>query len=46
MKSLDRVNTDRGNTLYLVFNNEDGYIEKINENKYLIVPSTKKDNEI
>ena len=30
------------NSLYLVFNNVDGYIEESNENKYLIFSSTDK----
>ena len=41
MKSLDNENIDRANSLYLIFNNVDGYIEcnytqKSNENKYMI----------
>ena len=33
------------NSLYLVFNNLDAYIEEINENKYLIFASTDKNKE-
>ena len=33
MKSLDHVNIDIANSLYLVFNNVDGYIEKDDGNK-------------
>ena len=46
MKSLDHVNIDCENSLYLVFNNVDGYIENINENKYLVFASTDKNKEI
>ena len=31
MKSLDHVNIDCENTLYLIFNNVDGYIKKVME---------------
>ena len=37
MKSLDNENS-----LYLIFNNVDGYIEESNEDKYLIFASTDK----
>ena len=37
MKSLDNENS-----LYLTFNNVDGYIEESNEDKYLIFASTDK----
>ena len=40
MKSLDHVNIDSVNSLYLVFNNSDGYIEESNGDKYLIFAST------
>ena len=33
------------NSLYLIFNNVDGYIEESNENKYLIFASTDKNKE-
>ena len=46
MKSLDHVNIDCENSLYLVFNNVDGYIENVNENKYLVFASTDKNKEI
>ena len=35
-------NVNSLNTLYLVFNNLDGYIEKSGENRYLIYASTEK----
>ena len=42
MKSFDTENIDSANSLYLVFNNVDGYIEckftkESNEDKYLIL---------
>ena len=45
MKSLDNENIDSANSLYLIFNNVDGYIvcnstEENNENKYFIFAST------
>ena len=40
MKSLDNANS-----LYLIFNNVDVYIEENNENKYLIFASTDKNKE-
>ena len=40
MKSLDHVNIDSANSIYLVFNNVDEYIEESNGNKYLIFAST------
>ena len=42
MKSLYHVNIDSVNSLYLVFNNPDGYIEESNGDKYLIFASTTK----
>ena len=43
MKSLDHVNVDSENSLYLVLKNVDGYIiEENNENKYLDFAFTKK----
>ena len=42
MKSLDHVNIDSENSLYLVFNNVNGYTEESNEDKYLIFASTNK----
>ena len=45
-KSLDHVNIDEENPLYLVFNNIDGYIEESNEDKYLIFASTDKNKEV
>ena len=38
-------NLDNKNSLYLVFNNVDAYIEENNENKYLIFASTDKNKE-
>ena len=35
----------RENSLYLIFNNVDAYIEENNENKYLIFGSTDKNKE-
>ena len=46
MKSLDHVNIDSANSICLVFNNVDGYIEESNGNKYLIFASTDKNKEI
>ena len=46
MKNLDHVNIDSTNSLYLAFNNVDGYIEESNGNKYLIFASTVKNKEI
>ena len=51
MKSLDNKNIDSANSLYLIFNNVDGYIEcksteESNENKYLIFASTDEKKEV
>ena len=47
MKSLVHVNFDCENSLYLVFNNVDGYIiEENSEDKYLIFAFTKKNTEV
>ena len=47
MKSLDHVNIDSENPLYLIFNNVDGYIiEESNEDKYLIFASTNKNKKV
>ena len=51
MKSLDNENIDSANSLYLIFNNVDGYIEcksteESNENKYLIFASTDKNKKV
>ena len=51
MKSLDNENIDSANSLYLIFNNVDGYIERkpteeSNENKYLIFASTDKNKKV
>ena len=46
MKSFDHVNIDCENSLYLVFNNVDGYIIKENnEDKYLNFAFTNKNKE-
>ena len=42
MKSLDHINIDNENPLYLIFNNVDGYIiEGSNGDKYLIFVSAR-----
>ena len=47
MKSLEHVNIDSEDSLYLIFKNVDGYIvEKSNENKYLILASTHNKKEV
>ena len=47
MKSLDHVNIDSENPLYLIFNNVDGYIiEGSNEDKYLIFASTNQNKKV
>ena len=38
-------NYDSANSLYLIFNNVDGYTEESHENKYLIFASTNKNKE-
>ena len=45
MKSFDHVNIDCDNSLYLIFNNVDGYIEESNGDKYLVFASTGKNKE-
>ena len=39
-------NLDSADSVYLIFNNADGYIEESNENKYLIFASTDKNKEV
>ena len=46
MKSLDHVNIDSKNSLYLIFDNVDGYIKEKIGNKYLIFASTDKNKEV
>ena len=47
MESLDHVNIYSENTLYVIFNNVDGYIiEESNEDVYLIFASTNKSKEV
>ena len=42
MKDFDYVNINSVNTLYLIIDKVDGWIEEINGNKYLILASTDK----
>ena len=51
MKSLDNKNIDSANSIYLIFNNFDGYIEcnsteECNGDKHLIFVSTDKNKEV
>ena len=46
INNFDHVNIESKNSLYLIFNNVDGYIEESNGNKYLIFASTDKNKEI
>ena len=46
MESLDHVNIDNENPLYLTFNNVDGYIEESNGDKYLIFTFAEKKKEV
>ena len=52
MKSLDNENIDSENSLYIIFNNVDGYIiecnsiEESNGDKYLIFATTGKNKEV
>ena len=51
MKSLDNEKIDSTSSLYLIFNNVDGYIEcnsleESNEDKYLIFACTDKNKEV
>ena len=43
---LGHANTDSENSLCLIFNNVDGYIEESNEDKYLAFASTDKNKEV
>ena len=45
MKSLDHINIDNENFLYLIFNKVDGYIEESNGIKYLAFASTDENKE-
>ena len=45
MKSLEHVNIDNGNSLYLIFNSLDGYTEESNGIKYLVFASTDENKE-
>ena len=40
MKSLDHVNIDNEDFIYLIFNNVDGYTEERNGIKYLVIVPT------
>ena len=47
MKSLDHVNIDSANSLYLIFHNVDGYIsEESNGDKYLTLAYIGKGKEV
>ena len=46
MKSLDHINIDCENSLYLVLNNVNRYTEKHNQDKYLIFAAAGKSKEI
>ena len=47
IKSLDQVNIDSENLLYIIFNNVNGcIIEKNNEDKYLIFAPTDKNKNV
>ena len=46
MKSLDHVNIDSASSLYLVFKNVDGYIQKENADKHLIFASIDKNKAV
>ena len=46
IKSIDHVNIDGENTLYLIFNYSDGYIEENIGYKYLMFAHTDKNKEI
>ena len=46
MKDSDYVKTNSVKSLYLIIGKVDGYIEKNNRNKYLILDSTNKNKEV
>ena len=46
MKDFDYVKINSINPLYLIIGKADGYIEKSNENKYLLFASTNKNKEV
>ena len=46
MKDSDYVKTNSVKSLYLTIGKVDGYIEKNNRNKYLILDSTNKNKEV
>ena len=45
MKSFHHVNIDNQNSLYLIFDSLDGYIEENNGMKYLVFASTDENKE-
>ena len=46
MKDSDYVNINSVNSLYVIISDVDGYFEKKNGNKYLILDSTEKNKEV
>ena len=46
MENLDHVNIDSENPLFLIFNNEDGYIPESNGDKYLMFASIGNNREV
>ena len=46
MKDYNYVKINSVNSLYLIINEVDGYVEEINENKYLTLVSTDKNKEV
>ena len=46
MKIFDNENIDSENSLYIIFDNVDGYIIECNKDKYLIFASTGKNKKI
>ena len=46
MKSLEHINIDNENPVYLILNNVDGYTEESNGDKYLSFASTDKNKEV
>ena len=46
MKSPDHENIDSETSLYLIFDNVDGYIEESNGDKYLLFASKEKKKEV
>ena len=46
MENLDHVNIDNENSLYFIFNNEDGYIQESNGDKYLMFAAIGNNREV